>query len=76
MSSNEDTAIAAHSMYIEILADTGIVGIILILFPILFLFFKNLFNLKYDMLFAMLFMSLAISMTYEKYFWLILSLIL
>ena len=76
MSSNEDTAIAAHSMYIEILADTGIVGIILILFPILFLFFKNLFNQKYDMLFAMLFMSLAISMTYEKYFWLILSLIL
>ena len=76
VSSNDDTALAAHSMYIEIMADTGIIGIVLILFPISFLVFKNIFNPKFDMFFAMLFMSLALSMTYEKYFWLILALIL
>ena len=76
VSSNDDTAIAAHSMYIEIMADTGIIGILLFLFPVSFLVFKNIFNPKYDMFFAMLFMSLALSMTYEKYFWLILALIL
>ena len=76
VSSNDDTAIAAHSMYIEIMADTGIIGVILFLFPISLLVFKNIFIPKYDMFFAMLFMSLALSMTYEKYFWLIIALIL
>ena len=71
-----DTAIAAHSMYIEILADTGIIGFILIICPIIYILFKNLFNPKYDIFFVLLFMSLSLSMTYEKYFWLIFAFIL
>ena len=71
-----DTAIAAHSMYIEVLADTGIIGIILMIFPIFHIIIKNLFNPKYDIFFVMLFMSLSLSMTYEKYFWLVIALIL
>ncbi|MAZ68243.1 MAG: hypothetical protein CMG49_02510, partial [Candidatus Marinimicrobia bacterium] len=76
VSSKMDTAIAAHSMYIEILADTGIIGFILIICPIIYILFKNLFNPKYDIFFVMLFMSLSLSMTYEKYFWLIFAFIL
>ena len=76
VSSNEDIALAAHNMYIEILADTGLIGMILFLCPVGYLIFKNIFNRKYDMFFAMLFMSLALSMSYEKYFWLVIALIL
>jgi hypothetical protein len=76
VSSNDDTALAAHSMYIEILADTGLIGIILLLLPIIYIAFKNIFNPKYDIFFAMLFMSLSLSMSYEKYFWLVIALIL
>mgnify|MGYP001242397047 CR=1 FL=1 len=76
VSSKMDTAIAAHSMYIEILADTGIIGFILIICPIMYILFKNLFNPKHDIFFVILFMSLSLSMTYEKYFWLIFAFIL
>ena len=76
VSSKMDTAIAAHSMYIEILADTGIIGFILLICPIIYIISRNLFNPKYDIFFIMLFMSLSLSMTYEKYFWLIFALVL
>ena len=48
-----DTVIVAHSMYIEILVDTGIIGFILIICPIIYIISRNLFNPKYDIFFIM-----------------------